>query len=196
MHFAETSVFDLGLFKYLALSVIAFFLIFVIAYKFKQVKSSYYSLRGNIQYSIRDYTKAQKSYENALCQTPRDLYLILKIGDLLAEKIGSQQALKHYLDACNLKFSPDIEFRLGNLYSLEGEFDSAIQHFENVHFLSPSKFRPLYQVAKVYIQQGNYSAFDSLARIIINKEPKFNSAEVIMMKEEMKSQIKFKEVQK
>lgn len=98
----------------------------------------------------------------------------------------AEQALEHYQHASTILFSPDIEFKLGYLFKRRLQFDSALIHFRNIHYLSPSKFRPLYQIAKIYDQQGNSDATDSLARTIIRKTPKVNSAEVIMMKEEMR----------
>ena len=154
--------------EFLAAITIIVILIFLIVFRSNQIQSAYQVLDGNIKYFRKDYDQAFLSHRKALSHNPNDLHLILKYGDLLAKQGSIDQVIEHYQNASKVIFSPDIEFRLGHIFRLEGQFDSAIMHFQNVHYLSPSKFRPLYQLVKTYEQQGDFNASDSLATIIIN----------------------------
>lgn len=115
------------------------------------------------------------------------LLLYFMYGDMLASLGKVDERIDYFQKESAIRFSPDIEFRLGLHFYSRGHHDLAIYYFERLHYLSPSKFRPLYYLAKVYRSQGNLSVADSLAALLIRKEPKINSAEILLIKEEMKA---------
>lgn len=136
------------------------------------------------------YYKHQKDalshYKKAASYGFNDIQFTLEYSDLLKMLDYTGTNLQYLQRTSLFILAPDIEFRLGNAFLSVEEYDSAITRYENIHYMSPSKFRPLYYLAKVYYEQENFTKADSIADIIIKKEPKVYSAEVIRMKEEMK----------
>lgn len=111
-------------------------------------------------------------YEKAALCRFNDIQLALEYSLLLKKYESTEKSLQYLQKTSSYLLSPDIEFALGDVFLSIENYDSAITHFENVHYLSPSKFRPLYRLAKLYYKQVNFVKADSIADIIIQKEPK------------------------
>src|SRR5690554_3613250 len=107
-------------------------------------------------------------YKQALEHNQGSLFLALKYADLLGAEGNGTAAIKHLRATSIYCFSPDIELRLGQLYSNKINYDSAIFHYENAHYLSPSKLTPLYRLAKVHYAAGSVKTADSISDIVIN----------------------------
>lgn len=156
-------------------------------YMLFQINYAKYSTIGDKTVLEGDKEGALNYYEKALHYCPDDVRLVLLYGDLLASLGKVDERIDYFQKESAIRFSPDIEFRLGIHYYSTGHYDPAVYYFERLHYLSPSKFRPLYYLAKIYRSQGDLSRSDSLATLLIQKEPKINSAEILLIKEEMKA---------
>lgn len=159
-------------------------------YDYSRIKFSYYLAKANRAFERGESQVALLNYRLAMEIDLTNLILALKYGDLLSEEGRFKESLNHYHRSVRLIPSSDIEFRLGNLHKRNSEMDSSVYHFYRAHYLSPSKFRPLYAIVKVYYEQDKIKEADSVARIIVNKKIKIKSPEVILIREEMRLLLK------
>ena len=129
-------------------------------------------------------------YEKSALYGLNDIQLALEYSVLLKKYHKYEKNIYHLQKTSSVILAPDIEFALGDAFLSVENYDSATIHYENVHYLSPSKFRPLYKIAKVNYERKKFKIADSIAQVIIQRKPKINSAEIIMIKEEMKVMLK------
>lgn len=168
-------------------SIILVLLLSATVSQFTQVGGYYFKLKGDTEYRNKRYPIALENYKRALNWRGVDVNLILRYAEVL--HVNKRESLCFLQNASSYCFHPDIELSLGRLFQSTGQYDSAIAHYENVHYLSPSKFRPLYLIAKINFARENLKVADSIAHLIINKNPKFNTPEIMLMKEDMKIQL-------
>ena len=136
------------------------------------------ALKDNFSKSIFYYKKAI------------DIFVSQEVISAYALALKSNGDIKYAIEFLknnlNKYFSPDHLILLGDLYFLEKRFDESLKYYWMAHFNLPSKFTPLYKIAKVYIYSKNRSETDIFIGMLMNKKIKIDSPSVLLMKEELK----------
>lgn len=83
--------------------------------------------------------------------------------------------------------SPALYHYLYRIHFERKEYKKAIKDLDYLINISPSKIYPKYALAKLYYSSGNKSKADSLTKEILKIKPKIINADVILMKEELKT---------
>jgi O-antigen ligase len=96
--------------------------------------------------------------------------------------VGAIRLLKE-TEAIRPSYSICIE--LGELHYKTGDYDMAIHHWSKAANMIPARFEPLYRMAKLYHEQGNYEAAKEKACLFMNKKIKKDSPALRRMKEYM-----------
>ena len=76
----------------------------------------------------------------------------------------------------------ELEMLLGTISSKRYCYDEAIKYFTNAYYMCPSKFRPLYDIMKIYEKKEKFEYVKYYAEIILNKIEKISSPEVARIK--------------
>lgn len=125
-------------------------------------------------------------YSRAYTKNSEDIEFILMYGSFLEKYVSTQNALAVYLESEKYLSSIDVQIIIGSTYLRENKFNLAAKHFENAHFMIPSKITPLFLLTKTYIRGHRKREADSLLHIIENMNVKVISPSTIMMIEEIK----------
>ena len=87
----------------------------------------------------------------------------------------------------------DVQLLLASNYRQIGKNAEAEQHLILASHMCPSRFKPLYELVKLYEATGNREKALALAAIIINREVKIPSATITAIKNEMRRLIETQE---
>src|SRR5258707_14516692 len=85
--------------------------------------------------------EAVKEYQKLADDTPRDMNVMNKLGDLLVRAGKNADALKHFV-------------RIADFYGRDGFFLKAIAMYKKVCKLDPSNVASQQRLAALYVQQG------------------------------------------
>ena len=80
----------------------------------------------------------------------------------------------------------DRELLSGDICLYLNEYEEALEHFSEAHYMCPVRFAPLEGLYKVYNQTGTDHKKDSIAKIIATKSVKVKSSDVERIKETCK----------
>lgn len=86
--------------------------------------------------------------------------------------------------------SPALYHLLYKIHFEQKEYRKAMTDLDYLINISPSKIYPKYALAKLFYSSGNKIKGDSLSKKILKIKPKILNADVILMKEELKSYLK------
>lgn len=115
---------------------------------------------------------------------------IYKYTDELIKKNKYEQAA--FITESTNKWlnSPALYYYLYKIHLEQKKFDKAIGDLDYLMNISPSKIYPTYAMAKLYYSLDNKIKGDSLTEKILKSKPKIINADVILMKEELKTYLK------
>ncbi len=132
------------------------------------------------------YQDAVPLYEDIYPAMRHDPGFIAEYADLLLR--AGQAAKSVDLIQQHRTFSCDrlLLARLGNSYRALKEYDLAEQAFWEAYHIAPSRFLPLYALAKMHERAGNIVRAKDLAQTILDKKVKVDSPAVRQIKREMK----------
>jgi len=80
----------------------------------------------------------------------------------------------------------DVQMLMADNYKKLGKYTEAEQHLRTAAAMCPARFRPLYELVKLYEATDRKDEAISLANIIENKEVKVFSSEIAAIKSEMR----------
>lgn len=120
-------------------------------------------------------------------------YLSDQVGFLL-EYAGCLSALKEY-DKSNIELQkagkiccdPIILIRIGKNYQTMKSYKKAEQYYLQAAYTIPSRYYPIYLLAKLYMETGEKDKAQLVAKALLEKVPKIDSPAIQEMKAEMKT---------
>lgn len=136
------------------------------------------SLQGNTNEMLPEY---ERLYTKHLSQNP---YFLYNYGAELNVSGNFELSIK-ILNECQSKFNDyDLQMILADNYAMINNPEIAIQIYQNASNMIPCRFFPLYQILKIYMQNGQKEEALVYANAIINKEIKIPSTTVNLIKSE------------
>jgi O-antigen ligase len=169
----------------------------------KSAACGVFLLCGVALYSLYDYSLLTKRWNRAMMLFPRNkdpaleafekLYPALKCdarflsvygGSLhLAERhAASIVVLK---EALRLHASAQALMLLGESYAANGDYNPALSAYETASQMIPSLFKPHYNMAKIFFEQGDYERARQKACEVLHKKIKIDTPAIDRMKLEM-----------
>ncbi len=141
---------------------------------------------ANTLYGINAFAEANTSFAEALP--------VLKHNGLFLQQYAKSLSMENRYDEAitllNLAgnyYKDEYSFiALGDAYKALGETQKAEEQYQLAANMVPHKFYPLYLLAKLYNQTGQYKKAVALARQILSKEIKVPSQAIEEIREEMK----------
>lgn len=82
--------------------------------------------------------------------------------------------------------SYNLQLLTADICQMQKDFQNAIGHYRNAHYMCPVRFAPLSGMLQVYQQTGDTAKADSIAQAILSKPIKIPSSDIDKMKEEAK----------
>lgn len=108
------------------------------------------------QYQAKNYQDALNYINEAIAaNTKIAQYFELK-GDILFSSNEPKLALKEYIKAKELRFSPGILIKIGNTYYRLNDLDSAVKNFRRASAQKPEQTGTLLLLVNCYIQQQEH----------------------------------------
>ncbi len=141
---------------------------------------------GRELYTVHDYYDALPYYQSAVLVLKNDLQLKQEYADLLY-RTGDHKRSMNVLKGLE-KVAPNtpVYLLMGNNLKALKEYAAAEEAYMNAFHIAPSRFYPLYLVAKMHFESGNIDRSRVLAQRILAKEVKVDSPAIREMKEEMR----------
>ena len=81
----------------------------------------------------------------------------------------------------------NLQLLTGDICQMQGDFETAIPHYQNAAHMCPVRFAPLSGMLQTYQQTGDTVKADSIAQTIIDKPVKIPSPDIDEMKAEAAS---------
>ncbi len=121
---------------------------------------------GRISRLINDYTKSEELLKKALDLEPENLFAQLNYGELKIEQNNFEEAISIFekIYKKNKNFQ-NIVMRLGNTYSIIGEFKKAEEYFSIASKKTPEIFAADYRVSNIV----NYSERKDHQKLLLEK---------------------------
>ena len=121
---------------------------------------------GRISRLINDYTKSEELLKKALDLEPENLFAQLNYGELKIEQNNFEEAISIFekIYKKNQNFQ-NIVMRLGNTYSIIGEFKKAEEYFSIASKKTPEIFAADYRVSNII----NYSERKDHQKLLLEK---------------------------
>ncbi|RKR05121.1 O-antigen ligase [Flavobacterium sp. 90] len=177
-------VFNLNFKNKLPIKFISFSTV-ILAGLFIYNRAGYIAINWSIQNDKKpNYALNLSSAFSELQYSDRYIY---KYCDFLIEKNDYKRAAFVAENSNKWLNSPALYHYLYRIHFERKEYKKAIKDLDYLINISPSKIYPKYALAKLYYSSGNKSKADSLTKEILKIKPKIINADVILMKEELKT---------
>ncbi len=138
--------------------------------------------------SLKGQTRAMlPRYNKLLSVLEKEPYFLYNYAAELYVGKRYQECLKIASDCRNYWADYDLEILQAETYISLKRYEEAEIYLKKAALMCPVRFVPLYRLHYIYEKQGNEEKADSLARLIIDKPVKVNSAVVRKIKWEMRS---------
>jgi tetratricopeptide (TPR) repeat protein len=125
----------------------------------------------------QQYPKARTLLQAMLKENPKDIQLLLTMGDLYFEERNFTKAEDYYLWADKLEpYQPDIYFSLGNLYAETQRLPMAIQAFERVILLRPEEPDARNNLGNAFLKQKRFQEALQTFEQILSVSPEYATA--------------------
>lgn len=165
------------------------FFLFIVGFTANNVYDNYQfkknSAHGDKNWIDSKYENAAKFFQKAI-EYKKSQALIVKYTIALNLSGKTNEAVEFLKSISDSYSSPDYLLLLGDLYFQNKNYSLSETYYLEAHYNVPSKFTPLYKLAKAFIHGKKKMEADSLVNIILNTEPKVNSTATIAMKEELR----------
>jgi O-antigen ligase len=146
------------------------------------------SLRGNTHEMLPEY---EKLYSKSLIRNPLFLY---NYGAEL-NVAGKFDKSINVLNECKRRFNDyDLQMLLADNYYKNGEHGKAIQIYEHASNMVPCRFLPLFQIFKIYKENGQRKDALQYALKIKNKKVKIPSLTISSIKGKAEEYLKENEI--
>lgn len=142
-----------------------------------------------------DYVTALKEYEIAYPIFKNQGDFLMSYGKTLSLAEKNTKAIAILQEAKQHLNTTIIETALGDAYKGIKEFKKAEEAYQQAYDMNPSRFYPIYLLAKLYNENNNRKKAVLMANCILKKEVKIPSTAIKEMREEMKKIIiKYKNI--
>jgi len=137
-------------------------------------------------YNTNDYAAAVHIYEQVYPVLYDEGDFLMNYAKALSLNKQDKKAIEIFELAKRQLNTTIIETGLGDAYKSEGQYDKAVFAYQNAYDMIPSRFYPLYLIAKLYEQTGEHEKAVVVAQLILRKEVKIYSTAIAEMQAEMK----------
>ena len=103
-------------------------------------------------------------------------YFLYNYAAVFTEAKEYEKALKVALECRKYWADYDLELLLGDIYREKKDYKQAEEYYMSASYMCPSRFLPLYQLYELYKCIGNTEKASELAKILLEKPAKVNSA--------------------
>jgi hypothetical protein len=164
--------------------------ILVIGFSYKIFTGAYAMYKWNViknNYSMSWENKIDKYEEIHRSLHNENGKFLLNYAETLLENHSELEKAIYLLEESKQYFISYKTFQLcAAAYKLKNDTVNSIKNYEYLSFYVPSRFRPKYELVKLYYSQGNITKANELALRIVEMPVKVNSEEVEKIKREMK----------
>lgn len=129
-----------------------------------------------------DLTKAQEIFSNLLQKDPKDLQLLLALGDVHFTQGAYSQAEGYYLEALAQVATPDVQIKLGNTYLTLNKLDEAEEAFNQALKTSPAA-EAYFGLGEIYERRGE------LQKALQQYREGFKQAQIFQLKSRLGEKI-------
>ncbi|WP_203257023.1 O-antigen ligase family protein [Hyunsoonleella ulvae] len=137
-------------------------------------------------YQYGDYESAIKEYEIAYPELKRNGEFLMNYGKALSMYKQNKKAIKILEHAKKHLNTTITETALGDAYKNVELYNKAEANYKHAASMIPSRFYPLYLLAKLYDESGQKENALAMANTILEKEIKVPSTAVKEIQQEMK----------
>ncbi|TWO31558.1 hypothetical protein E1J38_013085 [Seonamhaeicola sediminis] len=137
-------------------------------------------------YQYGDYETAIQEYQQAYPFLKNNGEFLMNYGKALSVNNQDREAVKVLEQAKAHLNTTIIETALGDTYKNLKRYDKAEDAYKNAANMIPSRFYPLYLLAKLYDESGQIENALAMANTILEKEIKVPSTAIKEIKQEMK----------
>ncbi|TGV03425.1 O-antigen ligase family protein [Flavivirga rizhaonensis] len=137
-------------------------------------------------YQYGDYRGAIQDYKKAYSILKKDGDFLMNYGKALSIYKRDKKAVEILTQAKNYLNTTIIETALGDAYKNMKQYKEAEIAYKHAANMIPSRFYPLYLLAKLYEESGEKEKAILMAKTILNKKVKIASTAIEEIKEEMK----------
>ncbi len=141
---------------------------------------------ANIIYHLELYEDSIEEFEKAYPVQKHNGSFLINYGKALS-MAGEHERAIEVLNKSNKYLTNTILYTaLGDSYKALGENQNAEQAYMHAHYMIPSRFYPLYLLAKLYDEMGQKDLVVKIATEVLEQKVKIESTAVAEIKEEMK----------
>lgn len=103
-------------------------------------------------------------------------YFLYNYAAVLTEIKEYEKALEMALECRRYWADYDLELMIGDILKEMQEYEQAEESYTSASYMCPNRFWPLYQLYELYKHTGNTEKASELAKILLEKPAKVNSA--------------------
>lgn len=180
----DQHIMSLNLKNKLSVKFTSFFILVLIG-SFVYIRAGYVAMNWSIQNDKKP--KYGLNLSNAYSELQYSDWYIYKYCDFLIKKNDYKRAAFVAESSSQWLNSPALYHYLYRIHFERREYKKAIKDLDYLINISPTKIYPKYSLAKLFYYSGNKIKADSLTKEILKIKPKIINADVILMKEELKT---------
>ncbi|WP_111310039.1 O-antigen ligase family protein [Confluentibacter sediminis] len=137
-------------------------------------------------YQYGDYESAIQQYEEAYPELKNNGDFLMNYGKALSIYKQNKKAIQILEEAKKHLNTTIIETALGDAYKNTQQYEEAEIAYKHAANMIPSRFYPLYLMAKLYDDSGQKEKAVNIAKAILDKDVKVSSTAIREIKQEMK----------
>jgi O-antigen polymerase len=141
---------------------------------------------ANVNLLMGNYYEAKIIYQSNYNLLKNDGSFLMQYGQTLNHLRQYKKAIKVLRSAKKLISDPFLYTSLGDAYKNIQDYENAERCYSFASNYIPYLFYPKYLLAKLYQGQGKFKEANSMAKLILNMQPKVPSIVIDQIKEEMK----------
>ncbi|MBT9546003.1 MAG: tetratricopeptide repeat protein [Candidatus Sericytochromatia bacterium] len=125
----------------------------------------------------KQFVKARELLQLMLKENPKDVRLLLSMGDIYSEEKKLEKAEDYYLWAHKIEpYNPSVYFSLGNLYADSNRSDLAVDAFERSILIQPEDLDSRNNLGNVFLKNKDYVAAVLHFQRILKLDPNYATA--------------------
>ncbi len=156
----------------------------------KNLEQNFKTLQNALDsYMYGNYQSAINNYKSLYNVFKKEGDFLMNYGKALSANKQKRQAIEILLEAKQYVNNTLIETTLGNTYKDLKRFDKAEKSYKKAANMIPSRFHPMYLLAKLYDYMGERGQAIIMAKTILDKEIKVSSTTIEEMKADMNKMI-------
>lgn len=173
--------------------VIVIAVVFILSLNWKYFNGLNHSLKSWKQalehYQYGDYETSIATYKRAYPYLKNNGDFLMNYGKALAMNSSNIEAIEVLNQAQKHLNTTIIETALGDVYKNTKQYDKAETAYKRAANMIPSRFYPLYLLAKLYETKGDTKNAVAMAKTILKKDVKVSSTAIKEIQQEMQELI-------